>query len=185
MAERFCPEPGFDHAAAARDGILLVNLGTPAAPTTGAVRRYLAEFLSDPRVVEIPRALWLPILYGVILAVRPGRSARKYAEIWTPEGSPLAVHTARQAALLGASLGAQAPLVEHAMRYGEPSIAVALDRLHAAGCDRILVLPLYPQYAASTSASTYDAVCAWLARSRNVPELRFVKHFHACSKGVN
>ena len=108
MAQRFRPEPGFDHAAAARDGILLVNLGTPAAPTTGAVRRYLAEFLSDPRVVEIPRALWLPILYGVILAVRPGRSARKYAEIWTPEGSPLAVHTARQAALLGASLGAQA-----------------------------------------------------------------------------
>jgi ferrochelatase len=178
VAERFRPEPGFDHAAAARDGILLVNLGTPAAPTTGAVRRYLAEFLSDPRVVEIPRALWLPILYGVILAVRPGRSARKYAEIWTPEGSPLAVHTARQAALLAASLGAQALLVEHAMRYGEPSVAGALDRLRGAGCDRILVVPLYPQYAASTTASTYDAVCAWLARARNAPELRFVKHFH-------
>jgi ferrochelatase len=178
VADRFRPEPAFDHAASARDGILLANLGTPAAPTTGAVRRYLAEFLSDPRVVEIPRALWLPILYGVILAVRPARSARKYAEIWTPEGSPLAVHTARQAALLGALLGAQASRVEHAMRYGEPSVAGAFDRLRRAGCDRVLVVPLYPQYAASTTASTFDAVCAWLARSRNVPELRFVKHFH-------
>ena len=178
MADRFRPEPAFDHASPARDGILLVNLGTPAAPTTGAVRRYLAEFLSDPRVVEIPRALWLPILYGVILTLRPARSARKYAEIWAADGSPLAVHTARQAALLAHSLGAQAPAVEHAMRYGEPSIGATLERLRAAGCDRILVLPLYPQYAASTSASTLDAVCAWLARSRNVPELRFVKHFH-------
>jgi ferrochelatase len=178
VAERFRPEPAFDHAAAARDGILLVNLGTPAAPTAAAVRRYLAEFLSDPRVVEIPRAIWLPILYGVILAVRPARSARKYAEIWGPQGSPLAVHTARQAALLAASLGAQAPLVEHSMRYGEPSVAAALDRLRGAGCDRILVVPLYPQYAASTTASTFDAVCAWLARSRNAPELRFAKHFH-------
>ena len=149
MADRFRPEPAFDHASPARDGILLANLGTPAAPTASAVRRYLAEFLSDPRVVEIPRAVWLPILYGVILAVRPARSARKYAEIWSPEGSPLAVHTARQAALLAESLGPQAPRVEHAMRYGEPSIAAALDRLRSAGCDRILVLPLYPQYAAS------------------------------------
>ena len=178
MADRFRPEPAFDHAASARDGILLVNLGTPAAPTTAAVRRYLAEFLSDPRVVEIPRALWLPILYGVILSVRPARSARKYAEIWSPEGSPLAVHTARQAQLLGAALGAQAPEVVHAMRYGEPSVGAGLDRLRAAGCDRILVVPLYPQYAASTTASTYDAVGAWVARARNVPELRLVKHFH-------
>ena len=178
MADRFRPEPAFDHGGGARDGILLVNLGTPAAPTAGAVRRYLAEFLSDPRVVEIPRALWLPILYGAILSVRPARSARKYAEIWSPEGSPLAVHTARQAALLGAALGAQAPEVVHAMRYGEPSVGAGLDRLRAAGCDRILVVPLYPQYAASTTASTYDAVGAWLARTRNVPELRLVKHFH-------
>jgi len=178
VAERFRPEPAFDHAAEARDGILLVNLGTPAAPTRAAVRRYLAEFLSDPRVVEIPRALWLPILYGVVLLARPARSARKYAEIWSPEGSPLAVHTARQAELLRASLGAQAPRVEHAMRYGEPGVAGALDRLRAAGCDRILVVPLYPQYAASTTASTFDAVCAWLARARNAPELRLVKHFH-------
>jgi len=178
VADRFRPEPAFNHDRPARDGILLANLGTPAAPTASAVRRYLAEFLSDPRVVEIPRAVWLPILYTVILTLRPARSARKYAEIWSPEGSPLAVHTARQAELLSESLGPQAPPVEHAMRYGEPSIAAALDRLRAAGCDRILVLPLYPQYAASTSASTFDAVCAWLARTRNVPELRLVKHFH-------
>ena len=178
MTDRFRPEPAFDHARPARDGILLVNLGTPAAPTASAVRRYLAEFLSDPRVVEIPRALWLPILYGVILAIRPARSARKYAQIWSEEGSPLAVHTARQAALLRAALGAQAPEVVHAMRYGEPAVGAGLDRLRAAGCDRILVVPLYPQYAASTTASTCDAVGAWRARARNVPELRVVKHFH-------
>ncbi|MGH8737261.1 MAG: ferrochelatase [Burkholderiales bacterium] len=178
MADRFRPEPAFDHAGAARDGILLVNLGTPAAPTTSAVRRYLAEFLSDPRVVEIPRAFWLPILYGVVLALRPARSARRYAQIWGSEGSPLAVHTARQAALLvGALLGPEAPRVEHAMRYGGPSVGAALGRLRAAGCDRILVVPLYPQYAASTTGSTYDAVGAWLARTRNVPELRLLKHF--------
>jgi ferrochelatase len=178
VADRFRPEPAFDHGASARDGILLVNLGTPAAPTPGAVRRYLAEFLSDPRVVEIPRAVWLPMLYGLVLAVRPARSARKYAEIWGPEGSPLAVHTARQAALLGTALGPRPPQIVHAMRYGEPSVCAGLDHLRAAGCDRILVVPLYPQYAASTTASTYDAVGAWLARARNVPELRLVKHFH-------
>ncbi len=181
MVDRFRPEPQFDHRSSrARDGVLLVNLGTPAAPTAGAVRRYLAEFLSDPRVVEIPRALWLPVLYGVILLVRPARSARKYAEIWSDAGSPLAVHTAQQAELLAKSLAARDPAwrVEHAMRYGEPSIGAALDRLRTAGCDRILVLPLYPQYAASTTASTMDAVGAWLARARNVPELRFIKHFH-------
>ena len=178
MADRFRPEPAFDHAGKARDGILLVNLGTPSAPTAPAVRRYLAEFLSDPRVVEIPRALWLPILYGVVLLVRPARSARKYAEVWTAEGSPLAVHTSRQATLLAAALPAGSTVVAHAMRYGEPSIEAALDGMRAGGCDRILVVPLYPQYAASTTASTLDAVCGWLAGARNVPEVRFVKHFH-------
>jgi len=178
VADRFRREPAFDHASAGRDGVLLVNLGTPLAPTAQAVRRYLAEFLSDPRVVEIPRGLWLPILYGVILLVRPARSARKYAEVWTAEGSPLAVHTARQAALLAGVLPADAPAIEHAMRYGAPDIGGALNRLRAAGCDRILVVPLYPQYAASTTASTVDAVGVWLARARNIPEVRFVKHFH-------
>ena len=181
MVDRFRPEPPFEHRnRRALDGVLLVNLGTPAAPTARAVRRYLAQFLSDPRVVEIPRPLWLPILYGAILVVRPARSARKYAEVWSDAGAPLAVHTARQAELLSETLAARGPAwrVEHAMRYGEPSIGSALDRLRTAGCDRILVLPLYPQYAASTTASTMDAVGAWVARARNVPELRFVKHFH-------
>lgn len=179
---RFRPEPAFDHAAAARDAVLLVNLGTPEAPTPAAVRRYLAEFLSDARVVEIPRLLWWPILHGVVLNVRPRVSARKYAEIWAADGSPLAVHTARQAGLLADRLARGAPPgtleVAYAMRYGQPSIAAALDRLRAAGCDRVLVLPLYPQYAASTTASTMDAVSAWFARTRNIPELRIVKHFH-------
>jgi ferrochelatase len=180
---RFRPEPEFDHARGARDAVLLVNLGTPEAPTTAAVRRYLAEFLSDPRVVEIPRALWLPILHAVILNVRPAQSARKYAEIWTPNGSPLAVYTAGQARLLAEKLssrpgGETVPLVAYAMRYGNPSIADALGRLRDAGCERVLVLPLYPQYAASTTASVMDMVGAWLARTRNVPEFRLVKHFH-------
>ncbi len=139
------------------DGVLLVNLGTPAAPTPPAVRAYLAEFLSDPRVVELPRWLWLPLLHGVILNVRPARSARKYAAIWTAEGSPLAVHTAQQARLLAAASGLR---VEHAMRYGEPSVVHGLARLRAAGSRRIVVLPLYPQYARSTTESVRDVIGA-------------------------
>lgn len=139
------------------DGLLLVNLGTPAAPTAPAVRAYLAEFLSDPRVVGIPRLLWLPILHGVILRVRPAKSAEKYAAVWTDEGSPLMVHTARQAA----ALAARAPFpVEYAMRYGEPRIDAALARLRAQGCTRVRVLPLYPQYSGSTTGSVLDAVDA-------------------------
>jgi ferrochelatase len=179
---RYRPEPAFDPSRAARDAVLLVNLGTPDAPTAQAVRRYLAEFLADPRVVEIPRALWLPLLHGVILPVRAAQSAHKYASIWSPEGSPLAVHTDRQARLLrdwlDMRLGRDAPLVEYAMRYGRPSMPERLDRLRAAGCERILVLPLYPQYAASTTASAVDALGAWLARARNLPEVRCIKHFH-------
>jgi len=178
VADRYRPEPAPPGDTAARDGVLLVNLGTPAAPTASAVRRYLAEFLADPRVVEIPRALWLPLLYGLVLLVRPASSARKYAEVWTDEGSPLAVHTARQAALLAGTFADGGPTVEHAMRFGAPGISGALDRLRARGCERILVVPLYPQYAASTTASTVDAVCTWLAGVRNIPELRFVKHFY-------
>ena len=149
------------------DGVLLVNLGTPAAPTQRAVRRYLAEFLSDPRVVELPRWLWLPLLHGLILNLRPARSARKYALVWTPEGSPLAVHTAKQAQLLGAASGLH---VEYAMRYGEPYIARGLVRLRAAGANRIVVLPLYPQYARSTTASVRDVIG---------PEVAMIEEFHA------
>ena len=178
---KYRQEPSFEHARTPRDGVLLVNLGTPEAPTAGAVRRYLAEFLADPRVVEIPRLVWLPILYGIILAVRPARSAKKYAQVWTEEGSPLAVHTARQARLLGGLLGERgqpAPRVEYAMRYGQPSVGVALEKLRAEGCARIAVIPLYPQYASSTTASVHDALGAHLARTRHLPDLRFVKHFH-------
>ncbi|MBA2723024.1 MAG: ferrochelatase, partial [Methylibium sp.] len=174
------PEPDHRHGSAERVAVLLVNLGTPDAPTAPALRRYLAEFLSDPRVVEIPRALWWLILHGVILRVRPRKSAAKYASIWTDEGSPLAVWTAKQATLLAGYLGERGTpvLVRHAMRYGQPSVASRLDALKAEGATRILVLPLYPQYAAATTASVFDAVYAWAARVRRVPELRFVNHYH-------
>ena len=174
------PEPAHAHGSAAKTAIVLCNLGTPDAPTPAAVRRYLAEFLSDPRVVEIPRAAWLPILHGVVLRVRPARSARKYASIWMPEGSPLKVWTERQAVLLEGYLGERglAVTVRPAMRYGSPSIASVLDAVKASGADRILMLPLYPQYAASTTASIADALAAWLRTIRNIPEIRFVKHYH-------
>lgn len=175
------PEPPYRHGTLAKTAVLLVNLGTPAAPTVAAVRRYLREFLSDPRVIEMPRALWRPILHGIILRTRPRRSAARYAAIWTPDGSPLMVYTERQAQLLQGLLGERLriPLaVAYAMRYGEPSIDAGLARLKAAGCARLLVLPLYPQYAASTTAGALDRVFAVLQRWRNVPELRAVKHFH-------
>ena len=178
---RFQPEPAFSHGVPPRAGVLLTNLGTPEAPTAAALRPYLEQFLSDPRVVEIPRALWWPILHGIVLNVRPRESARKYAAIWTADGSPLAVHTRRQAALLRQALEERVPgalELGWAMRYGSPSIAAELDRLARAGCDRLLVLPLYPQYSASTTASTYDAVFASLAQRRNAPALRLIKQFH-------
>jgi ferrochelatase len=166
-------------------GILYVNLGTPDAPTPQATRRYLKEFLSDPRVVEIPRLAWWLILHGFILPFRPKRSAAKYASIWRKDGSPLAVHTEKQAKLLRGALGETLKItgnhdfeIAWAMRYGNPSIASRLDILKAAGCSRILILPAYPQYAASTTASLSDAVGAWACRTRNLPELRFVRDYH-------
>ncbi len=177
----FASEPAYSHDTVAKVGILLVNLGTPVAPTAAALRRYLKQFLSDPRVVEIPRALWWLILNGIILNTRPRKSAEKYAKIWSNQGSPLKVHTERQAGLLQRHLRTRTryPLeVRWSMRYGEPSVAQGVSELKADGCDRILILPLYPQYAASTTASTFDAVMAAIARMRNVPELRLVKHFH-------
>jgi protoporphyrin/coproporphyrin ferrochelatase len=160
--------------------ILWCNLGTPDAPTAPAVRRYLAEFLSDRRVVEIPRAAWLPLLYGVILPLRASRSAAKYASIWTPEGSPLKVWTERQAKRLQGWLGEHGHrvMVRPAMRYGNPSIAAQLDALKAEGATRILVLPAYPQYSGTTTASVIDAVLKWAAGTRAIPELRFVNSYH-------
>ena len=176
----FSPEPAHAHGSTPRIAILLCNLGTPDAPTAPALRRFLAEFLSDPRVVEVPRLLWLLILHGVILRVRPAKSAKKYASIWTPEGSPLKVWTDKQAKLLGGYLGERGHrvTVRVAMRYGGSSIGSVFDELKAEGVNRVLVLPLYPQYSGTTTASIIDAVCEWAQRSRTVPELRFVNRYH-------
>lgn len=160
-----------------RIGVLLVNLGTPDAPTPQAVRRYLAEFLSDRRVVEIPPLIWQPILRGVILNTRPKKSARAYAEVWTEAGSPLAAITAAQAQALQARLG-EGVLVRWAMRYGNPAIAAELTALQAEGCDRILIAPLYPQYSGATSASAMDAVGAALAGLRWQPAIRALPPYY-------
>ena len=177
---RFEQEPSHQHGKLGRTAIVLVNLGTPDAPTAAAVRPYLKQFLSDPRVVEIPKAVWWFILNGVILPFRSGKSAHKYASIWTKEGSPLLVHTMRQAMLLRGALGERGHQVEvvAAMRYGNPSLPSVLDKLRAEGCERVLVLPAYPQYSGTTTASTFDAVFSHYARVRNVPELRMVRHYH-------
>ncbi|MFZ3220863.1 MAG: ferrochelatase [Rhodoferax sp.] len=176
----FSKEPSYTHGQTPRTAVLLCNLGTPDAPTPSAVRRYLAEFLSDRRVVEIPRLLWLVILHGIILRVRPAKSAAKYASIWTPEGSPLKVWTEKQAKLLQGWLGQRNHQVKvrWAMRYGSTSIASQLDALKAEGVTRVLVVPAYPQYSATTTASVFDAVYGWAQRTRALPELRFVNHYH-------
>ncbi|MCP5153674.1 MAG: ferrochelatase [Ectothiorhodospiraceae bacterium] len=179
---RYVGTPEFAHDAARPDGILLANLGTPDAPGVAAVRRYLAEFLWDPRVVEMARPLWWLILHGVILRVRPRRTAEAYAKVWTDEGSPLLVHSRRQAAGVAERLAAAWPdaavRVELGMRYGNPSIPDALERLRQAGVGRLLVLPLYPQYSGSTTGSVFDAVATTVGRWRWLPELRFVTHYH-------
>ncbi len=172
------------HASAADIGVLLVNLGTPSAPTVPAVRKYLAEFLGDRRVIDYPRWLWLPILYGVILRVRPSRSARLYSKIWTPEGSPLLVNSRALADAVAAASGANIR-VELAMRYGEPSIAAAMSRLDAIGIRRVLILPMYPQYSATSTAAVFDAVHAAVARMRRVPELRCVVDYHAAPRYID
>jgi len=176
----FFKEPPFTHGQAPRTAILLCNLGTPEQPTASAVRRYLAEFLSDRRVVEIPRLLWMLILYGVILPFRPARSAAKYASIWTAEGSPLKLWTEKQARLLQGWLGQRNHYIKvrWAMRYGNTSIASQLSALKAEGVTRILVVPAYPQYSATTTASVCDAVFDWASRTRTLPELRFINHYH-------
>jgi protoporphyrin/coproporphyrin ferrochelatase len=167
------------HGAAERSAVLLINLGTPQAPTAPAVRRYLGEFLSDPRVVELPRWIWLPILYGPILALRPRRTAAKYAAVWTADGSPLLVGSRRQASALGAQLALRGLDIDVAlaMRYGEPSIEAALAQLRERRVTRMLMLPLYPQYSATTTGSAVDGVNRVLGRLRDVPEIRWIKHF--------
>lgn len=162
-----------DHPPVARRriGVLLTNLGTPDAPETGAVRRYLGQFLSDKRVVEIPDILWQPILRGIILNTRPQKSAAAYKEVWTDRGSPLAVITGDQAAAVQARLG-EAVMVRWAMRYGTPDIGDELEAMHAAGCDRILLAPLYPHYCAATTATAFDAAAERMAKMRWQPTVR-------------
>ncbi len=177
----YLTEPAFRHDAVRKVGVLLVNLGTPDAPTPAAVKRYLAEFLSDPRVVEIPRLPWWLILHGLILTTRPKKSAAKYAAIWGKEGSPLRIWTEKQAKLLKGWLGenlSEPVLVEMAMRYGGTTMESAIGKLKAAGCDRLLLVPLYPQYAASTTASVIDELGKVMSKTRNQPGLRTVKSFH-------
>jgi protoporphyrin/coproporphyrin ferrochelatase len=163
--------PGHPPVASPRIGVLLVNLGTPDAPTPKAVRRYLKEFLSDRRVVEIPRLVWWPILNGIILNTRPKKSAHAYSQVWSEDGSPLAAITKAQAADLQARLG-DGVTVSHGMRYGNPAVGAELQRLKDAGCERILVAPLYPQYSGATTATVADAVGARLATMRWQPALR-------------
>ncbi|MDE2440499.1 MAG: ferrochelatase [Betaproteobacteria bacterium] len=177
---RFLPEPPHHHGTPATTAVVLVNLGTPDAPDAPALKRYLKQFLSDPRVVEIPNPLWWLILNGIILNTRPKKSAAKYASVWMPEGSPLRVHTERQAKLLKGLLGQRGHhiTVTWAMRYGSPSIPDVLTHLKTDGASRILIVPMYPQYAASTTATVVDACSNWLLQTRNQPEMRFVRNFH-------
>ncbi len=176
----FLAEPAFQHGSIARTAVAVINLGTPDAPTPSAVRRYLKQFLSDPRVVEIPKLAWWPILNGIILNTRPRKSAAKYAAVWTDEGSPLRVHTEKQAKLIKGLLGERGHQIRvvYAMRYGQPGIAATLSQLKAEGATRILLVPMYPQYAASTTATALDEVGAWFQKTRNQPELRTIRNFH-------
>jgi ferrochelatase len=180
LTSPFQPEPPFTHGQVLRTGVLLCNLGTPDEPTAPAVRRYLAEFLGDPRVVEIPRLLWLLILHGIILRTRPAKSAAKYASVWTPDGSPLRVWTEKQAKLLQGWLGQRNHQVKvrWAMRYGSTSIASQLDAMKAEGVSRVLIVPAYPQYSGTTTASVCDAVYTWAAKTRAIPEFRFINRYH-------
>ena len=174
---RFLPEPALPFAQQQRTAVLLLNLGTPAAPTAAAVRPYLREFLSDARVVELPQWLWQPILQGPVLTLRPKKSAHGYEKVWLPEGSPLAVFTERQAAALAQKLPKHI-IVRHAMTYGEPSVPRTLAELKAQGVGRLLVLPLYPQYAASSSAAALDKVFAVLQQQRNQMSVRTISRFY-------
>jgi ferrochelatase len=171
------PPPDHPPIPSPKIGVLLINLGTPNAPEPGAVRLYLKEFLSDPRVVEIPQLVWQPILRGLILTTRPRKSAHAYRQVWTEAGSPLAVITARQAQALAGAFGPDV-IVDHAMRYGKPAIAERIDALKAAGCARILIAPLYPQYCAATTATALDEAFRHLRHMRWLPAVRTLPPYH-------
>lgn len=178
---KYSGSPSFTHSQKDKIGVLITNLGTPDAPRKNELRRYLKEFLSDPRVVEVPRLIWWVILNFVILNIRPSRSAKAYKTVWTERGSPLMFHTQDQADGLRTQLQQQYGediVVEFAMRYGSPSIDSVIDKMLLQGVRKLVMLPLYPQYCASTTASTFDAVAASFAKRRWIPELRFVTHYH-------
>ncbi|MDP4529477.1 ferrochelatase [Alkalimonas delamerensis] len=178
---RFTNTKNYQHQQADKIGILVTNLGTPDAPTPAALKRYLKEFLSDPRVVEVPRLLWWLILHGVILRFRPRRSAKAYATVFNEQGSPLLFHTQQQCDAIRQQLQQQGHRnleVAFAMRYGNPGIQTVLDELFAKGVRKLLVVPLYPQYSASTTASTFDAIAKDFTRRRWLPDFRFVSHYH-------
>jgi len=178
---KYTSQQSFKHDRQPQTGVLLVNLGTPDAPTTRAVRRYLGEFLMDPRVVEIPKMIWRLILNGIILRIRPKKVAHAYASIWMDEGSPLLVHSHAISDALRKRCQTDldgAVVVELAMRYGNPSIRDVLRRMRDHNVERLLVLPLYPQYAAATTATVFDAVAKELTQWRRIPELRVNTHYH-------
>lgn len=184
---RYFGKPAYIHGSNASSAVLLVNLGTPEAADTPAVRRYLAQFLSDPRIVELPRWIWKVFLHGVILRIRPARSAALYRKIWSVEGSPLQTGTTDLAAKLEIALRTLRPgpiVVRHAMRYGYPAIGPALRELSLAGARRVMIVPLFPQYSGTTSASVFDAVASELKTWRWVPELRFVADYHADARYI-
>ena len=174
------------HTKRGKTGVVLVNLGTPDAPTASAVRRYLAEFLSDPRVVEIPKLVWMLILHGIILRIRPAKSAALYEQVWTDKGSPLMEITRQQTEKLASYLkdnageleSEQDISVEFCMRYGNPSVSETLKRMHSEGVDKMVVLPIYPQYAAPTTGSVFDAIAKELTSWRYLPSLHFINTYH-------
>lgn len=184
----FINTPDYQHNTSDKIGVLLTNLGTPDAPTPKALKRYLKQFLSDPRVVEVPRLLWWFILNGIILQIRPRRSAKAYATVFTEQGSPLLFHTRQQAEAIAKAFaddGNTDVVVDFAMRYGNPSFASVLDNMFAKGVRKILVLPLYPQYSAATSGSTFDELAKDFSQRRWLPDLRFISHYHDDASYIN
>jgi len=178
---KYIGQDNFSHTQQPKIGLLITNLGTPDAPTTSALRKYLGEFLADPRVVEFPRFLWRCILHGVILRIRPSRSAKAYRSVWMDTGSPLLVHTKAQCEALSQVYQARFKGridVRFAMRYGRPSIDATLKDMLDNGVRKLIVLPLYPQYSASTSGSTFDAIAKSFTQRRWLPDLRFISHYH-------
>lgn len=181
MKSRFSANRSTSKDTAAKTAVLLTNLGSPEQATTSAVRQYLKQFLSDPRVVEIPRLVWMVILHGIILRIRPKNSAKLYQSVWTEDGAPLLVISQAQQKKVAAKLAQQYGddvIVDIAMRYGEPSISSVLQKFQQQGIDKLVVLPLYPQYAGPTTASAFDAVSTELQQWRYVPNLHFINSYH-------